>query len=185
MPDFASVHTPRVFIRYRTLGLVHTIRARVARTSTVPEITAGLEKLAAILSSVPLFRFTDWAPLSAGYVQQDTGLELPLAIPTIAPGEASVSGRPEFQKTLQVRFEARSTAGGRTNLTLFGVPIDITTPAAANMRVTSVEAGFPTALWVGLSELSPQFVAADNAIAIWYPYYNIKLNDSFLGDLRS
>jgi hypothetical protein len=184
MADFYTNHTPRVFIRYRTLGLVHTIKARVARGSTVPEIEAGLSKLVALLDAAPSFRRSDWSVLNAGYIKQDTGESLPLPTPTVVAGTASTAV-PTYCKALQVRFEGRSVTGGRTNLTLFGANVDLDNPSFTDFRVAAGEVGFPTALWTGLSELSPNFVANDNGIANWYSYFNIKLNDSFLAALRN
>lgn len=184
MADYDENFTPRAFIRYRTLGKTHTIKARLPRGATPEDLQGAVDKLGAVLSAVPGFRYSDWAPLSAGYLQQSTGLSFPLDVPTVTAGTLDPSFQKAYSKFIQVRFEARAITGARTNLTIFGCNIDLDTAAQSDMRVTAVEATFPTALWTGLSEVSPAFVAIDGGALTWYPYFNIKLNDHFLSELR-
>jgi hypothetical protein len=184
MSDYEQNFTPRAFLRYRTLGKVHTMKARLPRGATPEDLQGAVDKLGAILSANPTFRYADWSVLSAGYLQQSTGLSFPLSVPTVAAGTLDPAAQKAYSKFIQVRFEARASTGARSNLTIFGCNIDLDTAAQSDMRVAATEATFPTALWTGLSEVSPSFVAIDGGLLTWYPYFNIKLNDHFMGQLR-
>jgi hypothetical protein len=161
------------------------MKARLPRGSTITDGQAMVDKLGAILTAGAGVRYNDWAILSAGFIHQDSGLTVPLVAPTVAPGTVTMIFTKSYMKYTQVRFEARSTSGCRTNLTLFGINVDFDAADYEHLRVPASSPVFPTAMWTGLSEVAPAIVAIDGTAVIWYPYYNIKLNDHYLGKLRT
>lgn len=184
MSDYSPNWTPRIRLRYRTLGQYHNISVRCPISTVLSGAAIYAERLGLVLSQNPGLRYTDWAAVSCSFVQQDNGVSLPMDVPTVAAGTTTVPTTIGFQKALYARFEARGADGSKTNMTLMGAAVNFDTATGNDLVALPGEAGYPAELITALSELGNQFRTGSGSLAIWYSKMNIGLNDYWSRKVR-
>jgi hypothetical protein len=184
MADFSPNWTPRVKLRYRTLGDYHNIQVRLPIGTVFTGAAIYLTRLATVLSANPGLRYTDWSAVSASFITQDTGISLPMEVPTIDAGTTSVPSNPGWRRAVYGRFEARGGDGSKTNITLLGAATSLTSDTDNDLVALPGEAGYPADLIGALTELGNQFRTGSGAFALWYPKMNIGINKKWARKVR-
>lgn len=184
MADYSPNYTPRIKLRYRTLGDYHYIQVRCPVSTTLSGAEVYAERLGLVLSQNPGIRYTDWTAISCSFIQQDNGVSLPMSVPTIDAGTATIPSTPGWRRALYGRFEARGADGSKTNITLLGLAS--TLDGAGNLDLVALpgEASYPAELITALSELGNQFRTGSGALATWYSKMNIGINKKWAKKVR-
>lgn len=185
MADFAPNYTPRYKITYSSLGATHTMQFRLPRSFNLADLGAIQGKIAAFLGALNDVRYDDWTVLGASFAAVDSDIFLPAGAPAVAAGTVVSTGVAAYNKALHLSFPARSAAGLRGILYLYGVSFAGLglSPEIDDFRVTSVEdASVGSA--VNALNASPEFYGNDNEVLSWYEYANWKYNDHWLRVVR-
>jgi hypothetical protein len=160
------------------------MQVRLPVGTTLAGAAVYAERLGLILSADTPLRYSDWSAVSCSYISQDTGLAIPMSIPTIAPGFESVPSNPGWQRAVYLRFEARGADGSKTNITLLGTARTLETAWSRDLVLLPGEAGYPALTLTALSELGNQFVTGSGHQAIWYPKVNTGINKKWARRVR-
>lgn len=184
MADYSPNWTPRIRLRYRTLGQYHNISVRCPISTTYEGAAVYAERLGLVLSQNTGLRYADWTAISCSFVQQDNGVSIPMDVPTITPSTNPVPATVGYQKAVYARFEARGADGSKTNITLMGAATEFGAATTYDLVVLPGEPGYPSELLTALSELGNQFRTGSGSLAIWYSKMNIGLNDYWARKVR-
>jgi hypothetical protein len=175
MATFAPNYTSRYLVKYRAAGRTHRMSVRYGLTLGPPPV--GLvTTISNVLTALAPVLVSDFAVLSAGYIQQATAIELPAPAPTAAGGTAAwtAGDSPRF-----ISFTGRSITGQPAAFYVYGVSLDPGTDAqvfANDYRVLVSEQGD---VEIAVNELNAPLVsitANDASEVIWNQYVNVAYN---------
>lgn len=184
MSDFAPNFTPRLRIRYTSLGKTHSQIWRVVRGVTDPSGLVG--KVHSYLNAMVPALWSDFTILGADWALEDSDVFLPVTPPAAVTGANDASGAHTTDAAFAFSFVGRSSAGAKHRVFQYG-----TTGAGAfgsvlanDFRLNVAESAPIAAAVTALNELSPAVAANDGFGVTWYPYANMKYNDNWVKRLR-
>lgn len=185
MADHAPNYTPRLKLRYQSKGAIHTLVWRDARSEDDP--TALTAKMVLFLNAIAEYRLDDWTAIGLEWAEVDSDIFLPLAIPSIDPGETDDSTYQVSVQALHLSFPGRTALGKRAIFYLYGVGLTpfATTSLWQDFRINNAESAVISAATAVLNETGHPIRGNDGATVTFKPYANGKFNDHWVRRRRN
>jgi hypothetical protein len=168
MPTYAPNFANRYLVKYRAVGKEHTMSFRYGLTPSPPptDLVTGVGNF--LVALAPQLT-TDFAVLSASFVEAGTSFNVPATAPLYAGGSATpgIGDAPRFYS-----FTGRTLAAQPAIIYVYGAaqdPGDNSMPNAGDYRLLASNA---------ITELSAitELTGADGIAVLWNQYANVAYN---------
>lgn len=177
MANFAPNYTPRLRVKYSSLGVTHTVLFRDARG--VQSASGLVGKISSFLAALQSILYTDWTVLGADWADEDSDLFLPVTPPDQPVGAWAIPSQIGQARTVAISYCGRTAAGGKARFFIYGTGIFFDTAIAMNQdfRSSAVELPVVAATTTVLNTGAQYLRGNDDAVVTWYPYINFKSNN--------
>jgi len=176
LPPLPPETTPRLYIKYTSMGNGHTVTVRLPLTGTAEDAAARFNAVKADLAAfLPTVDAVNGADFSAA----GTNIRFPLAV-------TGVQGTAEYfpnihQEALEVTVTGRSLDGRKARIGFFSPSFP---PAQLGYRISGIT-GPGAGIWGILTGDDLDARSISGGDVVWNNYVNIGYNDHWVSEERS
>jgi hypothetical protein len=185
--DYAPNYTPRLRVRYKAAGRIHTQTWRFVGTGATPDITAAIAAVNNYYSAISPSMLSDWTLVGAAAAGRDSNIFVPVTGVVFGTGPTPFDPADRAVTALALSFVGRTVLGLRAVVYQYGTAFsDIGVAGVGNdFRIYAAEDSNIANAITALQGAGATLCGNDGDAISWYPYVNLKVNDYWLHRVRS